>query len=257
MEQKMQGAGSAAGTAGPPPATDGARLMILWGPRSGLCEPRGSLETLEDSTGVKDSDSALLALGFRQVRTPWQVNRGNLCLSKIRTHMGMSGESRTLRGPLLSPTAHLVQHWLVQLLLLDAQVADPGQELLGLDEEAGAQQEGEDVGFLGGHSRKAAHIHKCQEDVPAREDVPASPSTLRPSQPQLCRLPLAWWNRAHFATPPPYRVDHPPQGSSRRWAPGAGSGCPGRLRTELHPGGAAQPARHPWARWGVGRGCPG
>lgn len=183
MEQKMRGAGRAAGAAGPPPVTDGARLMILWGPRSGLCEPRGSPETLEDSTGVKDSDSALLALGFRQVRTPWQVNRGNLCLSKIRIHRGMSGESRTLRGPLLGPAAHLVQHWLVQLLLLDAQVADPGQELLGLDEEARAQQEGEDVGFLGGHSRKAAHVHK------AREDVPASPGTPRPSQPQLCRLP--------------------------------------------------------------------
>lgn len=89
----MQGAGSAAGTAGPPPATAGGLLVILWGPRSGLCEPRGSPKTLENSTGVKDSDSALLALGFRQVRTPWQVNRGNLCLSKILIHRACQGRA--------------------------------------------------------------------------------------------------------------------------------------------------------------------
>lgn len=163
----------------------------------------------------------------------------------------MSGESSTLGGLLPCPASHLVQHWLVQLLLLNAHVADPGQELLRLDEEARAQQEGEDVGFLGRYRRKAACDHK------AREVVPPSPCAPRPSQPQLCCLPRTWWDRAHFATPPPHWVDHPPQGSSQRWAPGAGSGCPGRLRTELHPGGAAQPARRPWAPCGVGRGCPG
>jgi hypothetical protein len=57
------------------------------------------------------------------------------------------------------PAPHLIQHWLVQLLLLDAQVTDPGQKLPGLDEEARAQQEGEDIGFLEGYVRKMAHAH--------------------------------------------------------------------------------------------------
>lgn len=55
-------------------------------------------------------------------------------------HKGTSRQRPYTRRPLLCPASpHLVQHWLVQLLLLDAQTADPGQELLGLDEEAGAQ----------------------------------------------------------------------------------------------------------------------
>lgn len=70
---------------------------------------------------------------------------------------GMSGECWYTQRPPALPAPHLVQHRLVQLLLLNAQVADPGQELLRLDEEAGAQQEGEDVGFLRGQ-RERQHV---------------------------------------------------------------------------------------------------
>lgn len=42
-----------------------------------------------------------------------------------------------------------IQGYLVQLLLFDAQLADPGQEIRWSYEEPGAEQEGEDVGFLG------------------------------------------------------------------------------------------------------------
>lgn len=60
----------------------------------------------------------------------------------------MPWDTDALRGLLVCPAPHLVQHRLVQLLLLYAQVAHPSQELPGLDEETRAQQEGEDVGFL-------------------------------------------------------------------------------------------------------------
>lgn len=78
------------------------------------------------------------------------------------------------------PASYLVQHWLVQLLLLNAQVADSGQELLGLDKKAGAQKEGEDVGFLGEHRESSMYSQ---------------------DQPQPYCLPHAWWKGAHSLVP--------------------------------------------------------
>lgn len=45
-------------------------------------------------------------------------------------------------------SADRVQRALVQLLLLDAQLTHPGQQLRRRNEESGAQQEGKHIGFL-------------------------------------------------------------------------------------------------------------
>ena len=44
--------------------------------------------------------------------------------------------------------AHLVQQGVPRALLLHTQVTHPAQQLVGVEEEAGAEQEGEDVGPL-------------------------------------------------------------------------------------------------------------
>ena len=91
------------------------------------------------------------------------------------------------------PAPHLVQHRLVQLLLLNAQVADPGQELPGLDEEAGAQEEGEDVGFLGGHRERQRVLTKARQGCALGSKPSPSPSVypMRGGrQPTLMPLPL-------------------------------------------------------------------
>lgn len=113
------------------------------------------------------------------------------------------GPASPTRGP------HLVQPWLVQLLLLDAQLADPGQQLPGLDEEAGAQQEGEDVGFLGTWD-KVVCVHQGREETCF--SAPPHPPPPGPKPVPAPWSPHAWWRRAHSAVPHP-RAGHPPSGS--------------------------------------------
>lgn len=45
-------------------------------------------------------------------------------------------------------SADRVQRALIQLLLLDAQLTHPGEQLRRRNEETGAQQEGKHIGFL-------------------------------------------------------------------------------------------------------------
>lgn len=53
--------------------------------------------------------------------------------------------------------AYRVERALVQLLLLDAEFAHPGQQLRRRDEQTSAQQEGEHVGFLFGEQRETSN----------------------------------------------------------------------------------------------------
>lgn len=130
-----------------PSQMPGVLLTRLWRPESrlGVCSrapggcwkpaPRGRVQTSQ-----------------RPLRAPHQeTGDPDHCLPKRLTPQGWDTQS-TLACP------HLVQHWLVQLL--NTQVADPGQELPGLNEQAGAQQEGEDVGFLGANETKVAHAQE-------------------------------------------------------------------------------------------------
>lgn len=114
-----------------------------WSPRgplgaqSWLWAPQGLPKTLGNSTGIKDSDSALLALGLQtRQKSPWRVNR-------ILIHRACRGWGGTARseGLLPCPASHLVESTGRQSsCCCPRHVADPARELLGLDEEARAQQ---------------------------------------------------------------------------------------------------------------------
>lgn len=127
--------------------------MGCWGPGSGLgVSSRVPIRHWKTAPGLEIPSLSLLALGLRKSETSCGLHvRG---MGTIIAFPRVDARRHVRAVPVHSaapavPCPHLVQHRRVQLLLLNTQVADPGQEFPGLDEEAGAQQEGEDVGFLG------------------------------------------------------------------------------------------------------------
>lgn len=61
--------------------------------------------------------------------------------------------------------ADRIQWALIQLLLLDAQLAHPGQQLRRRDEQTSAQQEGKHIGFLSkdGGRQSLRHCHHIEK----------------------------------------------------------------------------------------------
>lgn len=111
-------------------------------------------------------------------------------------------------------SADRVEWALIQLLLFDAQLTHPGQQLRRGDEQTGAQQEGKHVGFLS-EERRSHCLPLCATDDTAAVCHQRKHDGTKPSHARQAAL-------SQPRNEPTLYVGHLPQGSNRQWALGSG-----------------------------------